>query len=173
MSIYLSKMKKKPDSICDFRSCPVGKILILVALFLNFGIQYVSAKHNWPNEVGSGITTSWHPDGGYIYLKIPVWDDDGSDILTYNAGFSPNAGWLDLQLGTSTYRIYCDGGNGKGNDPKFTRSNGDERADMVGTPKSGDVRYIEIRWYIKNSQLNREVSMSFNGTWWNDGATAD
>ena len=109
MSIYLSKMKKKPDSICDFRSCPVGKILILVALFLNFGIQYVSAKHNWPNEVGSGITTSWHPDGGYIYLKIPVWDDDGSDILTYNAGFSPNAGWLDLQLGTSTYRIYCDG----------------------------------------------------------------
>ena len=173
MSIYLSKMKKKPDSICDFRSCPVGKILILVALFLNFGIQYVSAKHNWPNEVGSGITTSWHPDGGYIYLKIPVWDDDGSDILTYNAGFSPNAGWLDLQLGTSTYRIYCDGGNGKGNDPKFTRSNGDERADMVGTPKSGDVRYIEIRWYIKNSQLNREVSMSFNGSWWNDGATAD
>ena len=81
------KCPKKPDSICDFRSCPVGKILILVALFLNFGIQYVSAKHNWPNEVGSGITTSWHPDGGYIYLKIPVWDDDGSDILTYNAGF--------------------------------------------------------------------------------------
>ena len=96
MSIYLNKMKKKTDSVCGFGGRPAGKILILMAFFLSFGIQYVSAKHNWPNEVGSGITTSWHPDGGYIYLKIPVWDDDGSDILTYNAGFSPNAGWLDL-----------------------------------------------------------------------------
>ena len=82
MSIYLNKMKKKADSVCGFGGRPAGKILILMAFFLSFGIQYVSAKHNWPNEVGSGITTSWHPDGGYIYLKIPVWDDDGSDILT-------------------------------------------------------------------------------------------
>ena len=91
MSIYLNKMKKKTDSICGFRDRPVGKILILVALFLSFGIQYVSAAHNWPNEVGEGITTRWHPDEGYIYLKIPVWDDSGSDILTYNAGFSPKS----------------------------------------------------------------------------------
>lgn len=173
MSIYLDKMKKKTGSVCDFRGRPVGKIFILVLLFLSFGIQYVSAAHNWPNEVGDGITTSWHPDGGYIYLKIPVWDDGGSDILTYNAGFSPKSGWLDLQLGTSTYRIYCDDGNGKGDNPSLSRSNGDEKAEKVGTPRSGDVRYIEIKWYIKNSQLNREVSMSFNGSWWNDGVTAD
>ena len=64
MSIYLNKMKKKTDSVCGFGGRPAGKILILMAFFLSFGIQYVSAKHNWPNEVGSGITTSWHPDGG-------------------------------------------------------------------------------------------------------------
>ena len=158
MRVCLNKMKRVSDSVYGSMWHSLGKILMLMVLFLSFGVQYVSARHNWPNEVGDGITTSWHPDGGYIYLKIPVWDDDGSDILTYNAGFSPKSGWLDLQLGTSTYRIYCDGGNGKGDNPSLSRSNGDEKADMVGTPRSGDVRYMEIKWYIKNSQLNKAVS---------------
>ncbi|MFR3548839.1 MAG: LamG domain-containing protein [Coprobacter sp.] len=166
-------MKRVPDSAYDSMWHSLGKIFMLMILFLSFGIQYVSARHNWPNEVGDGITTRWHPDEGYIYLKIPVWDDDGSDILDCNAGFSPKSGWLDLQLGTSTYRIYCDGGNGDGDSPSLSRSNGDETAEMAGTPRSGDVQYMEIKWYIKNSQLNKEVSMSFNGSWWNRGATAD
>ncbi len=171
MSIYLDKMKKKPDSVCDFRGRPVGKILTLMVLFLSFGIQYVSARHSWPNETG-GITTEWHPDEGYIYLKFPIWDDDGSDILTYNAGFSPNSGWLDLQLGSSTFRIYCDGGNGKGDSPSCSRSNGDEDIDWDGD-KSGSKRFMKIKWYIKSSLLNQNVNISFKGTWWNDGATAD
>ena len=138
MNVYLSKMKKVPDLVRDFRGRPAGKIFLLVFLFLSFGVEYASAKHSWPNETGR-ITTEWHPDKGYVYLKIPVWDDDGSDILTYNAGFSPESGWLDLQLGTSTYRIYCDGGNGKGNSPSFTRTNGNEDAKMVNHFRSGDI----------------------------------
>ena len=172
MNVYLSRMKKVPDLVRDFRGRPARKIFLLVFLFLSFGVEYAFARHIWPSGTG-GISHDWNPKEGYIYLKIPVWDDDGSDILTYNAGFSPESGWLDARLGTSTYRIYCDSGNGKGNSPSFTRTNGDEDAEMIGTPREGDIRYIEVKWYIGSSLLNRDVTVSFNGKWWNDGATAD
>ncbi|MCP9610485.1 T9SS type A sorting domain-containing protein [Coprobacter sp. LH1063] len=150
---------------------PRRKIILMALFFVCFTLQHAYAKHYWPNEMG-GIKQEWLPQEGVINLSFPVWDDHGSDALTWNAGFSPNSGWLDLTIGSSTFRVYCDSGNGKGGNATCSQTKGSDKFSYTKS-RSGTIDWIHIKFYVPQGLLNTNVNIGFNGVWWNDGATSD
>ncbi|MDR2962842.1 MAG: T9SS type A sorting domain-containing protein [Bacteroidales bacterium] len=141
---------------------------------------------NWNAFAATKWTTSthtnieWNVSEGCIYIDLMYWDDNGSDVTDFNAGFSPKAGYLHLSFGDTKILILSDGtpghtdisGDGEGNGPSAVTENGTELWSMEKIWKDGDHRWMRIKWKVRQSQLNVQQSVKFEGVWWNRGATA-
>ncbi len=169
-------MKRSHDSRRRFRH--LRKIMLTLALAFVSGQAF--ATDSWSNGWISNPT--FLPEQGIIKMNARIYQTWGS-IGDGHCGFSKGSGWLQISYNVDgveicKYEYYTNSeGSGVRNDIHLDKKSGANLGAWVEniTKSGGDEWEIQsdICIPVRVEDLNKKITIVFNGKWWRRGATAD